>query len=301
MTLQDFIQKSLTQYRRHGWDAIPGICIDFLVSAISRIPGINRLGTNIYSKDWDVLVILDACRADIYRDVINEDAESIWSVGSSSEEWMSHTFTSSLDVSGTAYVTGNIYSRDYLDENDFYRIEEVWRYGWDDEAGTIPPRPVTNEAIRTWRETAADRMIVHYMQPHFPAIGSDIELGGGTTQDEFGNGTTVNIWSEMRSGAIDAETAWEAYRDNLEFIWSDVELLMKNVDGTVGVTADHGNGFGKWGVYGHPSKLVFPKLRRVPWDSYYCSDEMTHQPEEASKEDTADDTVEERLESLGYV
>lgn len=301
MTLRDFIEKSRAQYRRHGRDAIPGICTDFSVRAVSKIPRINRLGTNVYSKNWDVLVILDACRADIYRDVINEDAESIWSVGSSSEEWMSNTFTSSTDVSETAYVTGNIFSRDYLDENDFHRLEEVWRYGWDDEAGTIPPRPVTNEAIRTWRETGADRMIIHYMQPHFPAIGSDIDLGGGVTQDEFGRGGVVNVWSEMRSGAIDAETAWEAYRDNLEFVWSDVELLMENVDGKVGVTADHGNGFGKWGAYGHPSGLVFPELRRVPWDSYDCSDERTHQPEETAKEDTADDTVEERLESLGYV
>lgn len=301
MALRDFIQKSITQYRRHGRDAIPGICMDFSVSAISKIPRVNRLGTSVYSKDWDVLVILDACRTDLYRDVINEDADSIWSVGSSSEEWMSHTFTSSVDVSGTAYVTGNIFSRDYLDENDFYRLEEVWRYGWDDETGTIPPRPITNEAIRTWRETDADRMIIHYMQPHFPAIGSDIDLGGGVTQEEFGRGGVVDIWSEMRSGAIDTETAWGAYRDNLEFVWSDVELLMENVDGKVGVTADHGNCFGKWGAYGHPSGLVSPELRRVPWDSYDCSDEMTHQPEETNKEDTADDTVEERLESLGYV
>lgn len=301
MTLRDFIKKSTTQYRRHGRDAIPGICMDFAVSAVSKIPGINKFGTNVYSKDWEVLVILDACRVDLYRDVINEDAESIWSVGSSSEEWISHTFTPSVGVSETEYVTGNIFSRDYLNENDFHGLEEVWRYGWDDEAGTIPPRRLTNEAIRTWRETSADRMIVHYMQPHFPAMGSEIDLGGGVTRDEFGRGDVVDIWSDMRSGAIDVSTAWNAYRDNLEFVWSDVELLMENVEGKVGVTADHGNCFGKWGAYGHPSGLVSPELRRVPWDSYDCSDEMTHQPEEANKEDTAKDNVEERLKSLGYV
>jgi hypothetical protein len=275
--------------------------MDFLVSAVSKIPRINRVGTNVYSRDWDILVILDACRADLYRDVVNGDAKSIWSVGSSSEEWINHTFTSSTNFSKTAYITGNIFSRDYLDENDFHSLEEVWRYGWDDEAGTIPPRPLTNEAIRTWRETDADKMIVHYMQPHFPAIGSDIDLGGGVTQDEFGRGGVVNIWSEMRSGAIDVETAWEAYRDNLKFVWSDVELLMENINGKAVITADHGNCFGKWGAYGHPSGLMSPALRRVPWDSYYCSDEKTHQPVEINKKDTADDTVEERLESLGYV
>jgi hypothetical protein len=105
----------------------------------------------------------------------------------------------------------------------------------------------------------------------------------------------------MRSGEIDTETAWEAYRDNLEFVWSDVELLMENVDGTVVITSDHGNSFGKWGAYGHPSGLVSPELRRVPWDHYECSDKMTYQPEERSKEDTAEDTIEERLESLGYL
>lgn len=301
MSLRDFAQKSITQYSRHGPRAIPGIGADFLISAVSKLPGINRIGTNVYSKDWDILVILDACRFDLYRDVINEDADSIWSVGSSSEEWMSHTFTSSVDLSGTAYVTGNIFSQDYLDEADFHTLEEVWRYGWEDDEGTIPPRPLTNEAIRTWREADSDRMIVHYMQPHFPSIGSDIDLGGGVAQNEFGRSGVVDIWSEMRSGEIDTETAWEAYQDNLEFIWSDIELLMENVDGNVVATADHGNCFGEWGAYGHPSGLISPSLRRVPWDLYECVDEITHQPEEVSKEDTADETVEERLESLGYV
>jgi len=30
------------------------------------------VGTNIYERDWDALVVLDACRVDILREVADE-------------------------------------------------------------------------------------------------------------------------------------------------------------------------------------------------------------------------------------
>jgi hypothetical protein len=145
-------------------------------------------------------------------------------------------------------------------------------------------------------------MIVHYMQPHLPAIGSEIEIGGGIDSDEVGEGMG-GVWDRMRYGDIDDESTWQAFRDNLQFVWEDVELLMRNVDGTVAITADHGNCLGEWGTYGHPTGLPWPQLRRVPWDVYECDDEMTYdlEPKRLSDDNGSDASVEDRLESLGYV
>ncbi|KZN24113.1 hypothetical protein A4G99_06585 [Haladaptatus sp. R4] len=299
MTLKDFIEKSDRHFQREGLKSIPDISKDFFTSAISKTPYVNRFGTNVYEKEWDVLVILDACRLDLYRETINGDADTIWSVGSSSEEWMQHTF-GNADTTGTAYITGNIFSREYLDENHFYALEEVWEYGWDDDEGTIPPRPLTNEAVRTWRQETPERMIIHYMQPHFPAIGSDVNIGGKIEKAKFGD-PGRDFWLEMRLGSISDKDAWRAYRDNLEYVFEEVELLMENVTGTVAITADHGNAFGEWGAYGHPAGYPIPQLRRVPWDVYDCTDERTFTTTEPEKYEATATEVEDRLYDLGYM
>lgn len=76
---------------------------------------------------------------------------------------------------------------------------------------------------------------------------------------------------------------------------------MENVEGTVAVTADHGNCFGEWTTYGHPTGLLWPELRQVPWDTYKCTDEMTHIPDIDTNNRDSEVSVEDRLESLGYV
>ena len=49
-------------------------------------------GENVYDRDWDVLVVLDACRPDALRDAAAEYAfldavETVRSVGDWSSEW----------------------------------------------------------------------------------------------------------------------------------------------------------------------------------------------------------------------
>ena len=55
-------------------------------------------GTNIYERDWNALMILDACRVDLMRDVSDEypffdGMKVVKSVGSMFQEWMAKTFT----------------------------------------------------------------------------------------------------------------------------------------------------------------------------------------------------------------
>lgn len=50
----------------------------------------------------------------------------------------------------------------------------------------VPLRLLKSEAIRAWRETSAEKIIFHYIQPHFPTVGSYIDLRGRVDGDEFG-------------------------------------------------------------------------------------------------------------------
>ncbi|WP_353634011.1 hypothetical protein ABSL23_12875 [Halobacterium sp. NMX12-1] len=266
----------------------------------------------VLDADWDVLVLLDACRADLFAeaaadadyDFLPADPGSRTSPASSSVEWLETVFGGASDdaLADLAYVTGNPYSASKIDHDRFHGVEEVWRYAWDDDLGTIPPRPVTDAAIRTGREAAADRMVVHYMQPHFPSVLEREQRSEGVELDAFGD-DEMSVWDDLRFGRRSETDAWETYRENLEYVLEDLELLFENLDAErVVVTADHGNAFGEHHVYGHPGGVDLPVLREVPWCETTATDTHSHDPDAAGRDDTGEsgDVVEERLEDLGY-
>lgn len=268
----------------------------------------DTLATNIYDESWDLLVVLDACRPDLLASVMSgdgyeflSDAGIRYSPGSSSQQWLAANFASRYEseMRSTAYVTGNPFSNDLLDADDFDTLAEVWRYEWDADVGTIPPRPITDRAIDVARSTNPDRLVVHYMQPHFPAL-ADPDLGSRVDPDE--NEWIDPIWDRLASGELSFDRVWAAYRDNLNQVLSEVDLLLDNVDAPVAVlTADHGNGFGEAGIYGHPRLRVHRALRAVPWVWTTAADNQTHRPDVVEgNEATSDRDVNERLRDLGY-
>jgi hypothetical protein len=264
----------------------------------------------VYEDDWDVLVILDGCRVDVFDSVATEfefveAGTSTTSVGSSSLEWMEETFTEEYadDVAETAYVTGNVKSHVALDPEDFAVVDEVWKYAWDEDLGTIPPRPITDRALRIWGDRDPERMIVHYMQPHFPSLVAP-DLGSGTLRDlDGGEWRDDSVWNRLRSGDVAAETVWDAYRGNLLAVLEDVELLLESIDADdVVISSDHGNAFGEFGFYDHPGYHPLSVLREVPWYETSANDTSNYEPStERQSIDVSDEGVERRLESLGYV
>ena len=215
--------------------------------------------------------------------------------------WMEANFGSENDsqMAETAYVTGNPYSAQVdASMESFAILDEVWRYAWDDDLGTQPPRPITDRAIEIGRSSSPNRLLLHYMQPHFPSIPAD--FGGTISPDDIGN-ADENVFDRIERGDVSMETAWEAYRENCRFILNEVELLLNNLDAdTVVITADHANAFGERGVYGHPAQCQTAAVRQVPYIETTAVDNETHKPQTYDR--SATDTVtEDRLKQLGYL
>lgn len=274
----------------------------------------------ILSADWDLLVVLDACRADLFSEVLSETERAYEGIqvgktrvspGSSSEEWLQNVFVDVADSNGLAniaYVSGNPYTARVLDADRFGTVVDVWRDAWDDDLGTIPPRPITDRAIELGREDEDrfDRMVVHYMQPHFPSLAAPDDRGVALSR--FGD-ESMSVWEDLRFGRVSETTVWERYRANLEAVLEEVECLLANVDADSAViTADHGNAIGEYSIYGHPSGVDLPCLREVPWCETAATDRRTREPEldgsasaeTATPTDEQRATVEEHLEQLGY-
>jgi hypothetical protein len=265
--------------------------------------------TNIYDRDWDVAIILDACRYDLFESVDwdrPQSVEPIYSVASMTGDWMENTFAEG--ASDTVYVTSGPFSDQVLDPTQFAILDEVWRYGFDEELGTIPPDIVTDRAIQHGRESKYNRLVIHYMQPHFPSLANP-ELGEGITPHDDSKWETV--WKQYYHGELSYNILWDAYRSNLEIVLEQVEILLDNIEADrVVVTSDHGNAIGQAGRYGHPKDALIPGVRRVPWAVIGTTcDEQTHSPKENNYEKPRicdekrydDDTeTKEKIAALGY-
>jgi hypothetical protein len=268
-------------------------------------------GTNVYDREWDILVVLDACRADLLQSVAAEvdcleDVGSMRSVGSSSSEWLENTFRGRPETGRTAMVTGNTWTDRYLEADAFAALDEVWKYAWDDDLGTVPSAAITDRAIAIAREHDPDRLVVHYMQPHHPFVPDP--LAGDDGMARTGSlSNDANPWVLLRRGELTTERVWAAYEANLRHVLSEVASLVDNVDGRVAITGDHGNLFGEWGLYGHPMETPVPALLAVPWAETTGTDRGTRKPTLSPPEPLPVDRVygaeteRERLDALGYL
>jgi len=262
---------------------------------------VYNYGTPVYDSDWDLLVVLDACRPDLMAEVAGEysflpdEIPTACSIGTHTTEWMAKTFAdANADaMRDTAYVVGNPQSAKYTDEDDWAALEEPWRFHRSDD-GAIPPRAVTDAAISTIRSTDASRVIVHYMQPHQPFR---------TFDDSADRAEKDDVWEALRFGEFDREEVWTAYRDNLRWVLDDVELLLRSVDASRAIiTSDHGNTLGEWGIYGHPEYMPLDVLKRVPWVETSAKNDGSYTPTYSTESVVTDDAdVEDRLKDLGYV
>jgi hypothetical protein len=266
---------------------------------------INRSAYDVYAEDWDLFVVLDACRFDLLRSLavdypFLDTVDARYSKASSSKPWLERNFgpDRAAEMAATACVTGNPFTDEVFDGDEFGLLDEVWRYAWDDDSGTVPPRPITDRAITVARERSPERLLVHYMQPHFPALDAP-ELGGRVDPAE--NHRINSVWDQLETDELDRETVWEAYADNCRAVLDEVELLLANCAAERAViTADHGNGFGEFGVYGHPADRAHWCVRKVPWVTTTARDTGDYAP---ATYDTGAVTTEtsDRLAALGYL
>jgi len=209
------------------------------------------------------------------------------------------------DIRQTSYIGGNTQTElvchqkgKMVSGDSFGHFDEVWRYAWDEDIGTTPARPVTDRAIAHYREHRPEKMIVHYMQPHFPSVPNP-ELGSKISIDELDT-TWRSIWKDLERNEVTEETVWEAYKDNLSYVLNDVKLLIESIDAEkVIITSDHGNAIGELGFYGH-GVFDIKSVRTVPWCRTSAENRTDHVPEEYCTGAAHCTNVKERLRQLGY-
>lgn len=276
-------------------------------------------GCDLLSEDWDNLVILDACRYDVFErlNTIPGELSSRRSKGSATVEFLERNFSDG-PYNDIVYVTGHPNVTLTL-ADPFHKLINVWKNEWDHDLRTVPPAPVTRAAAKAYEDHPDKRLIVHYLQPHYPFIGEtgrneiDEQAGVEYTRravigDEPRRDYPYNAWDQVRRGTLSTEVVWKAYCENLELVLPYVEQLVEHFDEKTVVTADHGNLFGEraglvpFKLYEHPVGIHVEALVKVPWlvvEGESRKDVIAERAD-PQRSDIDRKTTVERLRQLGY-
>lgn len=272
--------------------------------------------TYVTDEEWDTLIVADAMKWKLYDDVISDDyedkfdsARSVITPGSSTPQWLNETFTESYG--DTVYVAGNPQvSRHKRDK--FHKIYEVWENAYSEDDSVISPEMVTDKAIEARKEHPNKKLIVHYMQPHYPFIGyPDLNYAEydfsdlGLTEDK--EDTDVrSVWIALGSGLVDRDDVWEGYSSNAEIVFDEVDRILESVSDRVVVTSDHGNMLGgrSWPIpirgYGHPGNMRQYDLIKVPFLVRDGERREIIEEDVKSPESELSDSISDQLSALGY-
>ena len=255
---------------RRGFTRIK-IILDSLAQKYAEKP--NTPEFNIFEKDWDNLLILDACRLDLYEEVRGE-TEGRTSLGSSTAEFVEKNFSEG-DFSDIVYVTGNPhFSKKIFSEltgrdpdETFHEVFHTYMSDWDTENGTVLPEPLIRDAETAKKLFPDKRIVVHFMQPHHPFVNSDEFKQEGISPELDKNKSEVNkqVWRRLERGEVSAEDVWSAYKGNLEYFFQEARNFVETLEGKTVITSDHGNSMGEGTFYGHPGGIKTKELREVPW------------------------------------
>ena len=264
-------------------------------------------GIKVTDRDWDNLIVLDACRTDLFEEVLGtgqfDQYERVRSLGGSTPEWVQRNFVGE-QFGDIVYVSGNPQVSKYAGDA-FHDLIEVWDGQFDDEHRTVLPEDMTEAALAASERYPNKRLIIHYMQPHTPFLDREsmFPANHNVTKE------LIDASKEELKTMIDEvgrENVWAAYRRTLEIAADPVERLVSGLSGKTVLSSDHGELFGErtppfyTRLYGHKTGIRYPKLVDVPWAVVEGDRRRQIVDERTTHTQSDSDKIEERLTMLGY-
>lgn len=323
MGLSDWALGTRSNISKEGFvQGIQSGIYDARVGIIRRIANINYEPEYILNEEWDILIVLDACRFDLMCEIASNyeyigDIESHTSAATSTTAWSSRNFRSNFEdeLRETAYVTANPNSITIgsIDISSKCRCGEDVTHDGRKLNITCSKcgQKVTGERIHPfkhfdemWREswneslgtllpdtvTARAIQTKRELNPEKLIVHYNqphhpfIRNKGDSFETIFDVPDKSNIWQELRKGNVSYEAVWDAYRENLQHVLDSVSELLVNVDADpVIITSDHGNAMGELGIYGHPNPPVpIETLVKVPWIETKAQNREERNPKQVS-------------------
>lgn len=245
-------------------------------------------GVEVMAEDWDNLIVLDACRADVFEEVADIEEFSSYerkiSQASNTTPWTYKNFTGK-QFGDTVYVTATgVVSKG--SPNAFHDLVEVWRdvhrddindVAIDQRTHHIRPEHTARRALETSERYPNKRLVTHFMPPHSPyftkpeLLFGDFSSGISTQEDmQSRSEPPRSVFEALEMEIVDRDEVEQAYRNHLELGLREANALAAELPGKTVITADHGELFGERArsplkLYMHPSRLRCRELIMIPW------------------------------------
>ncbi|GKZ14548.1 hypothetical protein [Haladaptatus sp. T7] len=262
---------------------------------------INPNGIDIMAQDWDNLILLDACRYDIFRDLnpFSGELRAVESRGSATVEFLKGNFRNQ-EFTDTVYASANPQYYKHREEINcsFHAEIEVWnQHDWHPEWGTILPETMNKDVLETVEQYPNKRLIAHYLQPHRPFIGE-------TAKSHPLLGVEFN---RLGTPETDSETYLNAYQETLSWTFKELSDMLNELPGKTVITSDHGHLISERGspipISGqfHWRGNHVDKLLTVPWLELPVEERRDIFDGDSYKRDSPKEDVSDRLKDLGYM
>ena len=284
--------------------------INRLCQTRGKRPDQNPVGTNFIDKDWDNLIILDACRYDLFKEYANLPGvlKYQYSLGSATEQFIRENFKNRT-LNDTVYVGANTWFLTLKEKinSEVYNFVDLQNGNYDvewadEDLGVVTPETVTRHGIKSHHKFPNKRLIIHYLQPHHPFIGP-------TGKRYFSHqSSSLREVIQNSSSEVNQEIIRKAYVENLERVLRTVEELLPELDGKTVVTSDHGEMLGERLQYvpirgfGHPYAMYNDYTTKVPWNVIESDDRKEIVEEDSIQQEDSDlQEINDRLRNLGYI
>ena len=228
----------------------------------------------IKKGDWNTLVILDACRYDVFKKVIDTydgffgNLKPVKTNSIDTPEWYINNWVGKKGTEDAVLISANPQSFRY-GELKFKTTVRAWNH----LASALKVHP-ENTLAYYYNYALMQRAVIHFIPPHIPYLGDKgVQLNAklkinplrnpmnlGYELDVFTKYGQKNGWDEIK----------KCYEENLKIIIPLVTSLYTDYLAPVVITSDHGECLGEGGKFGHSHKeLELQEIQTtVPWFEY---------------------------------
>ena len=228
---------------------------------------IKDQGCLIRESDWEVIVLLDACRWDVFEQVnyLPGNLQKVNSGAFNTSTWYKNHWNKD-----TAKNTVLISAQPMAFWIKAHKVFDNAILVKADDSSWMHPRLTIDKALEM--DGINQRLLVHLIPPHLPYQGQkgkkfldrigaskegeelwDVKFGENNIQKRVENYGRKHDWDELK----------EYYKENIEFALPEVETYIRHTTRKVIVTSDHGDLIGEDNLYGHSQYR--PLLTEVPW------------------------------------
>lgn len=228
----------------------------------------------VVEEEWRNLIILDACRYDIFEQVnwISGELEIRETIANfyNTVNWIDRNFLNreEMELSNIIYFSA---SPNALYHKFIKKGERIWESDENiSEHGVVLPDKMGKRILEYLPKYLKDglRFIYHFLQPHFPFINEDVDSPLRVKKEMWGSSKFVINEYGKRHGW---EKVKKAYTENLRSVVRVVEnLIFKLPDGKTVISSDHGERLGEGNIFGHDideeiTQEEHKVLRLIPW------------------------------------